>query len=584
MKRFTMLTTLALLAGYVAYGCSDQQGLVGPPSSPELAPVFSLTDGPSFTTDLIADGGQPPGIDVGSVIVSQNGFELTVKYEIDEPGWCLLETHFEVGNDLDEIPQRNGNPTPGKFRFGDDDLQCTPNYEETVDLSTHGIGGGTIVIATHARVVSAIDACSETVWQIGDVEVVNDGTGWLENYADEFNWVACDGVAGPTPTSLGPSLAVCQPTFSNPFVVGTTPDNEFPYNSNYSKNYATDFAVHWSGALYFGGEMTISWSPGASAHEQKKISTGDGFTEKVFSATGSPTSGAAWFLDKYKLVENSWAVDPLANGLHTIRFRHTRGDGTFWDWIRLTKPCEREESAWGAGEGFPGRNWAMYFNYSWAIIGGWDLARGGAYAIPNGGQTNHARDALADAFDYVELREVNYLSLEDLSGLHALVLSSVRGNSAAITPLSPDEQQALGQHVEGGKCAVLFPDNSAFGGSGTDDVNESLIDPFGLDITGNYGGSRGFTVTLGSSSPVVAGVTGYRGNYVGFFDLVPSSASILATLDANEQPGLVEFAPGESSGRVVVFSDANVIATPLGTTNVENQKTLFANAVMACFR
>jgi hypothetical protein len=227
----------------------------------------------------------------------------------------------------------------------------------------------------------------------------------------------------------------------------------------------------------------------------------------------------------------------------------------------------------------------MYFNYSWAIIGGWDQARGGAYAIPNGSQANHARDALAAAFDYVELREVHDLSTADLSALQALVLSSVRGNSAAITILTAGEQTALSDFVTGGNCAVLFPDNSSFGGADRDPVNESLIDPFGLDITGTFGGSRAYTMT-GISSPVVGDVTSFYGNYVGYFDIVPGNAVVLATVDANVQPGLVEFAPGvpdEGSGRVVVFSDANVIVQPLGTTNVDNQKTLFANAVTACF-
>jgi len=168
-----------------------------------------------------------------------------------------------------------------------------------------------------------------TVWQIGNVETFgcNSGTE-LTNYADEFNW---GGAAGPC--TMGPGLSVIQPPFTDPFIVGTTPTAEFPYNSNKDKNYATDFDVQWTGSLPYGGKLIISWSPGQSASEKKVI--GHGINSTTLTAVGTPTSGAGWFEDTYPLVEQTVDVGPLPYGTHTIRFQHTEGDGTFWDWIRL---------------------------------------------------------------------------------------------------------------------------------------------------------------------------------------------------------------------------------------------------------
>jgi hypothetical protein len=197
--------------------------------------------------------------------------------------------------------------------------------------------------------------CWKTVWQIGDVEERDPVTGLLYNYADEFNWI------GATPTAAGPGLSFVKPPFTNPFIVGTTPTNEFPYNSNASvaNNYATNFDVKWSGKLKSGGKLTISWSPGQSAFEKKVVS--DGFPEQTLTATGTPRPEEGWFLNKYSLVEHLIMVNPLPKGEHTINFKHTQGDGTFWDWIRLEEPCDVEETAWAEGDDTFEQGWGSYY-------------------------------------------------------------------------------------------------------------------------------------------------------------------------------------------------------------------------------
>jgi hypothetical protein len=307
--------------------------------------------------DLIAGGGNPASaMNVGDVLVWEDGGNLYAKY-MTTGDWCITGTHLQVATSLDGIPQKNGNPIPGKFEHKDA-YALAPCVQATAPILLGNWSAGTsLYIAAHAVVVRPIDGCSETVWQIGDVEVVNASTGWLENYADEFNW---GDPAGPT--TAGPTLAEEQPAFTDPFMVGTTPTSEFPFNSNDSRNYATDFDVQWNGGLPFGGKLIISWSPGQSATEKKVVS--DGFSTATFTDVGTPSPGKGWFLDTYPLVQNSVDVNSLSMGTHTINFQHTQGDGTYWDWILLEKPCEQWETAWGAGMDFDGKNWATYFMYT----------------------------------------------------------------------------------------------------------------------------------------------------------------------------------------------------------------------------
>lgn len=332
-------------------------------AAPMAAPAVAHTEADPDVITLFA--GQD--IDVGTVKVWNDGTTLYVKYETTGD-WVMTETHLAVAEEVGGIPQtKKNNPIPGHFEY-------KTEHDPAVQAFTYAIPLGTwescdihdLVIAAHAKVVRPIDGCDEIVWKIGNVET-EACNGNLTNYANEFNWMKDDGAGNYNVVvghcEQGPGLGVNAPVFTDPFIVGDTPDNEFPYNSNFAKPYATDFDVQWNGELLFGGLLTISWSPGASATE-KKVVSGNGISLMTLTAAGSSQSGQGWFMDKYPLVEHAITVDPLADGDHTINLQHTQGDGTFWDWITLEKPCEQWETAWAAGAGFAGKNWATYFTYA----------------------------------------------------------------------------------------------------------------------------------------------------------------------------------------------------------------------------
>ena len=102
--------------------------------------VYAHTEGEPFKTDLIA--GQHHK--VGEVHVWNDDIFLHVKYVVNSD-WDLVETHLDVRLILEDIPQKNGNPIPGKFTYKD---SANPLAIPLADLGA--ATGDTLYIAAHA--------------------------------------------------------------------------------------------------------------------------------------------------------------------------------------------------------------------------------------------------------------------------------------------------------------------------------------------------------------------------------------------------------------------------------------------------
>ncbi len=56
--------------------------------------------------------------DVGTVYVWDDGTNITVAVEVDEPGWRITAVHFDVEEDAADVPQtKQGNPKIGQFDY-----------------------------------------------------------------------------------------------------------------------------------------------------------------------------------------------------------------------------------------------------------------------------------------------------------------------------------------------------------------------------------------------------------------------------------------------------------------------------------
>ena len=131
-----------------------------------IAGVAAHTWDDPYVTDLVAGGGNPKSaIYVGEVHIWNDGDFLYVKYLITDPDWCIVETHLHVATTLEGIPQKNGNPIPGHFDYGNEH-DCVPEFTYAVPLiwpvDTE------LYIAAHAVVnkIGCDPLCvvSETAW------------------------------------------------------------------------------------------------------------------------------------------------------------------------------------------------------------------------------------------------------------------------------------------------------------------------------------------------------------------------------------------------------------------------------------
>jgi hypothetical protein len=217
-------------------------------------------------------------------------------------------------------------------------------------------------------------------------------------------------------------------------------------------------------------------------------------------------------------------------------------------------------------------------------IAGFNSQRGGLSA-PSSAAFAPAILALEEVYPNVWIDEAPVLDGTLLDGdVDVVLLSTVYSLNGTIVALSQAEQSALFEYVRHGGCAILLPDHSSFGGAGTPTVNQSLISPFGLSITGTITGGLTATVLPSASSAAVQGITTFTQNWAGWFDGI-GQGTVLATNSGG--PAMVEIAAGAfgpHSGPVFAFSDVNMFWSGGASGFFGNaaNRQLFLNTVNAC--
>jgi hypothetical protein len=215
-------------------------------------------------------------------------------------------------------------------------------------------------------------------------------------------------------------------------------------------------------------------------------------------------------------------------------------------------------------------------------IAGFSLQRGGFSSLSSAALLP-AMQALEATYPNVWRDTASTITATLLDGdVDVVLLGTGFSNAGAITALSPAEQSALFDYVMHGGCAILLPDNSTFGGGTTPAVNQSLINAFGLSITGTINGA--VTATVTGTSAAVQGITSFTQNYPGWFNGI-GQGTTQATNSGG--PAMVEIAAGvlgPHSGPVFAFSDVNMFfaAGAAGYFNTGQNAQLFLNTVNAC--
>jgi hypothetical protein len=169
--------------------------------------------------------------------------------------------------------------------------------------------------------------------------------------------------------------------------------------------------------------------------------------------------------------------------------------------------------------------------------------------------------AITTAFPGTTFDFTTTLTPSFLQGLNAVIVDDGTSCCSAITPLTSSEQTALRNFVLNGGTAVILADNSTFA-SNAPQANASLLNPFGVTVTGTLGGLVNAPI-LNPSGPLTAPftpVTEFATDYPGWFSNT-GSGMVLADLNGNaSEPAIDFFAPGvlgPHSGAAILFSDGN---------------------------
>jgi hypothetical protein len=227
------------------------------------------------------------------------------------------------------------------------------------------------------------------------------------------------------------------------------------------------------------------------------------------------------------------------------------------------------------------------------VIGGFDAARGGLASLRDGALAAELRGAITNAFPLASIAAASTLTREFLETVRMLILTSVTGLNSAITPLTAAEQGELRQFVERGGAALLTVDNNEFAGpAASEAANESLLDPFGLDVTGLINNPAApVNVANPAASALTSGPFGvfptYAAYYPGWFDGVGTNAVVLSRLAANNQPALAIINPGvltTNSGPAFFFSDSvvhtNMVLNALAMSGFTNRLFQFTGTLL----
>jgi hypothetical protein len=330
--------------------------------------VLANTAVDPFVTDLIA--GQYT--DVGDVLVWNDEENLYVKYLISEPNLCLDETHLQVATSLAGIPQtKNGNPIPGQFAYQNDHDLCIDEYTYSIPLNNWE-PGTSLYLAAHA-VVGGIEGLDDFEAVLPEIVTVNN-LNFPPSPPTSYVGVILSGGTILDGTYNGWCLDVEQ-WFAEP-----------PYQAQVYSSYETLPSALLDAIDHTENLDLVNWI--VNQNYVGQTSPG-GFGEY----TSDDVQCAIWrLLDDPPLLapDGSLRCESQSDRVDEIlAAAYANGEGfvpgcneyllvllapTF-SWcsdyckqiigIPVPIPCEDfDETAWGSGTDFPGKNWATYFNYT----------------------------------------------------------------------------------------------------------------------------------------------------------------------------------------------------------------------------
>jgi len=312
-------------------------------------------------------------MDVGDVKVWNDGETLYIKYEVTDTDWCITETHLQVATSLEDIPQKNGNPIPGKFEENDEH-DCVSEVLYTYNLADRGWSPDTnLFIAAHSVVQSFVG--------FEDPNLDNFATALPDQVTMSVQYPSEGGPAYfPVTTITGGT--VLDGTYEG-WCVDT--DNVIYQNTNYTANVYSSYEtplpeglveypenldlVNWvinqgfvgqpsdcGGTYTYGDVQRAIWA----LIEDNQSTSGLGSwsqcrVDEIVAAAYASGEAFVPGCDDYVAV----ILQPV-DGQQVVSIAQV----TFASVGVPCNPLFQYETAWGDGDDFPGKNWATYFTYT----------------------------------------------------------------------------------------------------------------------------------------------------------------------------------------------------------------------------
>jgi len=321
------------------------------------------------SADLIAGGGNAESaIDVGEIYAFSDGEYMYVDYVIDGD-WCISAARFEYGYELADIPQKKGNPIPGQFEHHESVEECASEINLAIPLEDYN--GEELLLAAHG-VVSTIVGYDSNLEGFAaglpdsvSMKVAHAGTAYGEpSYFDltVAGGSVLDGIYDDycidTDRVIYPGTWYSAQVFSSyePLPEGLVEHPENLDLLNYILNQSYPGQPSASGGVYTYGDV------------QRAIWT---LIDDVVLTSGL----GSWSQAR----ANEIIADAQANGegfvpgcgdyvgvifVPSNNAQITVAQVTMAQVENACVPVYQSETAWPQGEGFPGKNWAMYMTCS----------------------------------------------------------------------------------------------------------------------------------------------------------------------------------------------------------------------------
>ena len=386
MKKVLFLIASLLILGLILSGCNG--GLlpnVGQTPATTQGGISYPVKGDPVTTNLIADGGSPESaITVGEVNVWDDGSNLCVEYLLNEDaiadGWLLTETHLAVATSSDGIPHnKKGNPIPGQFLYGDDELDYVESYQECIPLSYIGTDLGTVYIAAHAVVCHWVGTGVEVADLAGIEASLPDQVTFKVTYPYPgglayFPHVYINGLSTEQLDVYGWCVDTGRFIYQDPLYTANVYSSYETLPTDLIESTENLDLVNWILNQYFVGQSSACGGIYTYGDVQRAIweliedgqstsGLGDWSqcrVDEILAAANANGEGFEPGCGDIIAVILAPVDENSVNNAQVVIAQVIVGEFIV-ECIEIEE--EECETAWGEGLGFPGKNWAMYFNY-----------------------------------------------------------------------------------------------------------------------------------------------------------------------------------------------------------------------------